>query len=65
MHFETLEFQKPSHAIGSGQAHAEVSMGSEVETEAVSMEARTIQKLRIRVYAGLAVAGVPLFHPLR
>jgi ACS family tartrate transporter-like MFS transporter len=49
MQFETLEFPKSSHAFGSGQAHTEVSTGSEVETEAVSMEARTIQKLRIRI----------------
>jgi MFS transporter, ACS family, tartrate transporter len=49
MHFETLEFPKSSYAFSSGHTHAEVSMGSEVETEAVSIEARTIRKLRITI----------------
>jgi MFS transporter, ACS family, tartrate transporter len=49
MHFETLEFPKPSHAFGSGQTHTEVIVGIETATPAMSIEARTIQKMRIRI----------------
>lgn len=49
MHFETLEFPKPSHAFGSGQIHTEVTMGNEADPGGMTIEARTIQKLRIRI----------------
>src|ERR1700688_509317 len=49
MHFETLEFPKPSHEFGSGQTHAEVTLGNETAVTPVSIEVRTIRKLRIRI----------------
>jgi ACS family tartrate transporter-like MFS transporter len=49
MHFETLEFPKPSHAFGSGQTHTGVIVGIETDTPAMSIEARTIRKVRTRI----------------
>jgi ACS family tartrate transporter-like MFS transporter len=49
MHFKTLEFPKPSHAFGSGQTCTEVIVGIETATPAMSIEARTIHKMRIRI----------------
>jgi ACS family tartrate transporter-like MFS transporter len=47
--FESLEFPKHSHAFGSGQTHTGLSMVNETGIAAVSIEARTIRKLRIRI----------------
>jgi ACS family tartrate transporter-like MFS transporter len=49
MHFETLEFPKPSHVFDSGQTDTKVIMGNEIDVEVMSIEARTIRKLRIRI----------------
>jgi hypothetical protein len=45
----SLEFPKSSHAFGSGQTNTEVIVRIETSPRAMTIEARTIRKLRIRI----------------